>query len=73
MVDIACNPWPLSYDEENAGHRRIRNSGNVAMNAWIYIKAIAWNIWMLPQTIRTRSREQQLIRAALVARNQEGS
>jgi len=73
MIDIACNPWPLTFDQEDAGHCRIRNSGNVAVNAWIYCKAVGWNLWVLPQTIRTRYREQQLIRAALVARNQEGS
>ena len=70
MIDIACNPWPLTFDINDGAHRRIRNSGNVFVNAGLYCKALAWNIWSLPQTFLTRHREQQLIRASLNARNQ---
>lgn len=73
MIDVACNPWPITYDVNDGAHRRMRNSGNVAVNAWLYCRAIGWNLWALPQTIRVRHQEQKLIRASLVARNQERS
>lgn len=73
IVDVACNPWPLTYDRNDIAHRRTRNSGNVLVNAWLWLRAVSWNIVRLPQTLRIRAGEQRLIRAARAARRGNSS
>jgi GT2 family glycosyltransferase len=68
ILDVACNPWPVSFDKNDAAHCRMRNSGNVAVNIWLWVKAVSWNVIHLPQTLRIRAAEQALIRAAREAR-----
>jgi GT2 family glycosyltransferase len=71
ILDIACNPWPLSFDRDDAAHCRMRNSGNVAVNLWLWVKAVSWNVAHLPQTLRIRSAERRLIRDARAARSNQ--
>jgi GT2 family glycosyltransferase len=68
VLDLACNPWPISFDQGDAAHCRMRNSGNVAVNLWLWLKAVSWNVVHLPQTLRIRAAERRLIRAARAAR-----
>jgi GT2 family glycosyltransferase len=64
VIDVACNPWPLTLDKRDVSHCRVRNSGNIFVNWLLWLRAVAWNIARLPQTLRIRAAEQQLIRAA---------
>ncbi len=54
IIDLACNPWPLTFDNRDAAHRRMRNSGNVVVNLLLWLRAVSWNIVRLPQTISHR-------------------
>jgi hypothetical protein len=47
----------------------MRNSGNIVVNLWLWLKAVSWNIVHLSQTYRIRAAERRLIRAARAARN----
>jgi GT2 family glycosyltransferase len=67
IIDLACNPWPLTFDKHNGAHRNIRNSGNVFVNFVLWFRAVAWNVFRLPQTIRIRAAERRITRAALEA------
>jgi GT2 family glycosyltransferase len=67
MLEIACNPWPATFDRTDAAHCRIRNSGNVAVNFVLWLKAMLWNVAHLPQTLRIRAADRQFIRAAQLA------
>lgn len=69
IVDIACNPWPLSFDQTDAAHRKMRNKGNVFANASIWVQAVAWNVFKIPQTLRIRLAERRLIDATLASRS----
>lgn len=62
--DVACNPWPLSFDPSDPAHVRMRNTGNVFRNLWIFLRSIGWNLAVLPWTLRARSRDKARIRAA---------
>jgi GT2 family glycosyltransferase len=64
IVDIACNPWPVTFEAGNVAHRRMRNSGNVFVNLLLWLRAASWNVVRLPQTVRIRAEERRLIRAA---------
>jgi GT2 family glycosyltransferase len=64
IIDVACNPWPLTIDKCDVSHRRVRNSGNGFINLWLWLRAVSWNLIRLPQTLRIRAAEQRLIRAA---------
>jgi GT2 family glycosyltransferase len=68
FLDVACNPWPLTFDDQNEAHRRMRKSGPVAANLLLWLRAVSWNIVRLPQTYRIRAAERRLIRAARAAR-----
>lgn len=68
IVDIACNPWPLSFDQSDAAHRKMRNTGNVLANASIWVQAVVWNVFKIPQTLRIRIAERRLIDATLASR-----
>jgi len=65
IIDIACNPWSLSFDQADAAHRKMRNEGKVFANALIWAQAVAWNVFKFPQTLRIRVAERRLIDAAL--------
>jgi GT2 family glycosyltransferase len=64
VIDVACNPWPLTLDKRDVSHCRVRNSGNVFINSLLWLRAVGWNLVHLPQTLRIRAAEQKLIRAA---------
>ena len=68
ILDVACNPWPITFDNQNGAHLRMRNSGNVAVNLLLWLRAVSWNIVRLPQTFRIRAADRRLIRAARAAR-----
>jgi GT2 family glycosyltransferase len=68
ILDVACNPWPLTFDAGDAAHRRMRNTGNVFVNAWLWLRAVLWNVVRMPQTIAIRQAERRQIRAALAGR-----
>jgi GT2 family glycosyltransferase len=61
---VACNPKPFSIDRENPGHLRVRNRGNVFVNFWLFVKAVSWNLFFLPQTLAIRHADYQKIRVA---------
>ena len=63
-LDVACNPKPFSIDNKNPGHLRVRNQGNVFMNLWLFVRAVSWNLFFLPQTLSIRHSDYQKIRAA---------
>ena len=63
IIDVACNPWPLTIRKSDVSHRRVRNSGNVLVNSWLWLRAVSWNIVRLPQTLRIRTAERRLIHA----------
>lgn len=67
-IDLACNPWPLTFDASNGAHRNIRNSGNVAVNMVLWMRAVGWNLVRLPETFRMRAAERRLIAAARASR-----
>lgn len=62
--DVACNPWPLSFDPHDPAHVRMRNKGNVFRNLLIFFRCIGWNLAVLPWTLRARWRDRARIRAA---------
>jgi GT2 family glycosyltransferase len=64
IIDLACNPWPFTFDSHDAGHRRVRNSGNVFINFLLWVRAVSWNMVHLPQTFRIRAVERRYNRAA---------
>lgn len=68
MIDVACNPWPVTFDKGDVAHCRMRNSGNVFVNSLLWLRAVSWNIVRLPQTFRIRGAERRLIRAARATR-----
>jgi GT2 family glycosyltransferase len=68
IIDVACSPWPLTINKGDVSHRRVRNSGNVVVNFWIWLRAVLWNIVRMPQTLRIRAAERRLIRAARTMR-----
>ena len=68
IIDLACNPWPVTFDNRNVAHRRMRNSGNVFVNLLLWLRAVSWNIVRLPQTLRIRAAERRLSRAARATR-----
>jgi GT2 family glycosyltransferase len=68
IIDVACNPWPLTFDKQNGAHHRMRNSGNVAVNLLLWLRAVLWNFVQLPQTLRIRAADRRLIRAARASR-----
>jgi GT2 family glycosyltransferase len=68
FLDVACNPWPVTFDNQNRAHLTMRNSGNLAVNLLLWMRAVSWNIIHLPQTYRIRAAERRLIRAARAAR-----
>jgi hypothetical protein len=68
IVDVACNPWPVTFDKQDAAHHRMRNSGNVLLNSLLWLRAVSWNIVRLPETLRIRAAERRLTIAARAAR-----
>jgi len=64
IIEVACNPWPLTIDRRDVSHCRVRNSGNGFVNFWLWLRAVSWNMVRLPQTLRIRAAERRLIRAA---------
>ncbi len=68
IIDVACNPWPLTIDKRDVSHCRVRNSGNGLVNFWLWLRAVSWNVVRLPQTYRIRAAERRLIRAAHASR-----
>lgn len=68
IIDVACNPWPVTFDNRDAAHRRMRNSGNVVVNLLLWLRAVSWNIVRIPQTFRIRAAERRLIRATRTTR-----
>jgi GT2 family glycosyltransferase len=67
IIDVACNPWPVTLDKRNASHCRVRNSGNIFVNLLLWLGAVVWNIVHLPQTLSIRAAERRLIREARAA------
>jgi GT2 family glycosyltransferase len=70
MIDVACNPWPVTFDKCDVAHCRMRNSGNVFVNSLLWLRAVTWNIVRLPQTFRIRTAERRLIRVARATRKE---
>jgi GT2 family glycosyltransferase len=68
IIDVACSPWPVTFDPGNVAHRRMRNSGNVFINTLLWLKAILWNILRSPQTLSIRAAERRLSCAARAKR-----
>lgn len=68
-VDVACNPWPLTFDANDPAHGRMRNSGNLLVNTSLLIRAVGWNLLKLPRTMRIRAAERRLIHTALTNRS----
>jgi len=62
IVDVGCNPWPLTFNPHDVGHQRWRNQGNVLLNAFFLLGAIGWNCLHLPRTLLIRARESRLIK-----------
>ncbi len=62
FLDVACNPFPFSFDPLNPAHRRIRASGNLCLNFLIYLSALIWNLLFLPQTLLIKHREGKKLR-----------
>ncbi len=63
-LDVACNPIPISIDQNNPGHLRVRNRGNMLVNMWLFARAVMWNLVYLPQTLSIRHSDYQKIRVA---------
>jgi GT2 family glycosyltransferase len=57
IVDVACSPYPLSMDRADVGHLRMRNSGNIAVNAWLMAKAVGWNLRHWSETRKIRQED----------------
>ena len=60
IIDLACNPWPVTFDNRDLAHRRMRNSGNLFANLLLWLQAVSWNIVRSPQTLRIRAAERRL-------------
>ena len=67
ILDVACNPWPVSLDPCDVGHLRMRNTGNVFVNLSLFAAAIGWNAAVLPGTLRARWRDAARCRNAKAA------
>jgi GT2 family glycosyltransferase len=72
IIDLACNPWPLTFDNRDVPHRIMRNSGNLLVNLMLWLRAVLWNFLRLPQTLRIRAAEGRLSAAARAARQKSG-
>jgi GT2 family glycosyltransferase len=70
IIDVACNPWPVTFNSHDVAHCRARNSGNVIINSLLWLRAVSWNIVRIPQTLRIRTGERRLIRTARTTRNE---
>lgn len=70
MLDVGCNPWPITFDKTHVANSRMRSSGSLGVNFVTWLRAVGWNIVHLLQTLRIRAAERQLIRAARAARNE---
>ena len=64
MLDVACNPWPLSMDRNDHAHVRMRNRGNVFLNGWLILQALGRNIWQLRPTLKRRRVDLEKARQA---------
>jgi GT2 family glycosyltransferase len=69
FLDVACNPWPVTFDNQNRAHVTMRNSGTLAGNLLRWLRAVSWNIVRLPQTYRIRAAERRFNRAVIADRN----
>ncbi len=65
-LDVACNPWPFTFDPNDAAHNRMRNTGHPILNLLVLLRALFWNVASLPNTLRSRRRDR---RKAIAARN----
>ena len=58
VAKLACSPFspkrPMSPPI-----RRLRPS-NIVVNAWLFLRALAWNVWYLPRTLKRRARDMRL-------------
>jgi GT2 family glycosyltransferase len=68
VIDVACNPWSLTFDQSNVAHCNLRYSGNRRVKLALWLRAVLWNIVRLPETLRIRADERRLVRAALISR-----
>lgn len=64
VLDVACSPLPITFDPEDAAHRRMRGDGRLLLNAWSLLRAVSWNVVALPDTLRIRRRDRGMIEAA---------
>lgn len=64
IVDIVCNPWPLSIDWQDVAHIRMRGNAHIPVNIAVLFAAVMWNIIFLPQTIMSKLRDDRRIQRA---------
>ena len=63
ILDVACNPFSFFLDRQDSSHLRMRGSANVAVNFFLLLAAVRWNLWFLPETLRIRRQERKLVAA----------
>lgn len=58
VAKLAYSPFPPKRPM-SPPIRRLRPS-NVVVNGWLFLRALAWNVWYLPRTLRRRARDVRL-------------
>lgn len=61
LIDVGCNPFPLTMDPDDWSHRRLRNSGCILLNPFLLFGAFAWNVVQIPSIFAINRRERQRI------------
>ncbi len=71
IVDVACSPRPISFNSSDPAHCRMRNTGSLLLNWLSLFRACAWNVVVLPTTIKSRQRDWARIAVARRALSDE--
>ncbi len=62
ILDVSCNPFPLTFDRTDSTHRGMRNRGNIFLNTLLFVHALIWNVIFLPQTLAIRHQDNLKIK-----------
>lgn len=58
LCDIVCSPFPLFLDRKNQAHLRARGEWSVLANLRMFLRACAWNLRHLGETLAARRRDR---------------
>lgn len=62
LIDVGCNPFPLTMDRNDWSHHRLRNSGCLLLNPFLLFVAFLWNVFQIPSIVSINRHERERIR-----------